>query len=170
MAVTVTRAERPTDYRDFGQLIREYTAWLSIEHAHDAWFIEAVLRQQSLEKELGDLPKIYAPPSGVALLGHVNGSLAGAVALRRLDASTCEMKRMFVRDRHRGQRVGLALRDAIIAEARSEGYTRMVLDTSRRLTTAIALYAAAGFRECPAYQNYPEELCPHLYFMEMRLA
>ena len=53
--------------------------------------------------------------------------------------------------------------------ARREGYRVMHLDTSRRLTEAIALYESFGFRECPPYRAYPPDLMPHLLFMEAGL-
>lgn len=79
------------------------------------------------------------------------------------------MKRMFVRDRFRGLGLGRKLCRAVMESARSEGYALMRLDTSYKLTEAIALYESFGFRECPPYRDYPPDLLPNLYFMEASL-
>ena len=157
------------DYSIFARLVRDYAAWLHARLADEAWFIDAVLRHQSLDDELNALPKTYGPPQGRVLLAHHNGEIAGGAAYHKLSDSICEMKRMFVFDRFRGKGLGRRLCDAIVASARQDGYRLMQLDTSRKLTEAITMYKSIGFQECPPYREYPEELIPHLLFMERAL-
>ena len=77
------------------------------------------------------------------------------------------MKRLFVRQEFRGQRLGLKLAQHIIDEARSIGYTTMRLDTVRGpMDNAIALYRLLGFREIPPYYENP---VPNAFYMELRL-
>jgi GNAT superfamily N-acetyltransferase len=166
---TLTAASTQEHYAAFGEIVREYSQWLSHQHAADAWFIEAVLKHQSLEAELRALPAIYGPPGGAVLLVDVGGKLAGAVALRTISDGVCEMKRMFVRDGFRGRGIGRLLAGAAIAAAREKGFGLIQLDTSRRLTNAISLYVSCGFRVCEPYRAYPPELQPHVLFMEMHL-
>jgi len=110
---------------------------------------------QGFDQELAALPGDYSAPGGVLLVARDDGDAAGCVALRRLDADSGEMKRMYVRDAYRGSGLGRRLALAVIAEARSRGYRRLLLDTLPKLTTAIALYRDLGFREVPPYLAAP---------------
>ena len=51
---------------------------------------------QNFDKELADLPGDYAPPEGRLLLADYEGQLAGCVALHKLEAGICEMKRLYL--------------------------------------------------------------------------
>jgi GNAT superfamily N-acetyltransferase len=166
----IAAAAGAVDYAAFGALAAEYSAWLSHKHAGDAWFIEAVLKHQSLDAELAGLPSMYGPPDGFALLAMVGGAVAGGVGCRRLSAEACEMKRMFVRGEFRGRGIGRALSLAVINGARARGFRLMQLDTSRHhLAEAITLYRSLGFRDCPPYRAYPPELLANLLFLELPL-
>jgi len=138
------------------QLFKDYAAWLAID-----------LCFQNFESELTELPGAYAPPEGRLLLAYDNGELAGCVALRKIDKGNCEMKRLFVRDKFRGQGLGRALLEAIISAARQIGYERMRLDTlPPKMNDAIALYRSYRFKEIDPYYNNP---VPGAMFMELSL-
>ena len=102
---------------------------------------------QNFDAELAALPGEYAPPGGVLLIARDGDAPAGCVALRRLDAGSGEMKRMYVREAYRGSGLGRRLAVAVIEEARKRGYTRVLLDTLPKLAPAIALYRDLGFRK-----------------------
>jgi putative acetyltransferase len=107
---------------------------------------------QGFDAELAALPGAYAPPRGVLLLAPGEG----CVALRPLDASTAEMKRLYVRPAARGAGVGRALAQAAISRARELGFSRVVLDTiAERMHEAVVLYRSMGFREIPPYLATP---------------
>ena len=110
---------------------------------------------QNFAEELEALPGEYAPPAGALLIARDEGAAAGCVALRKLDASTGEMKRMFVREAYRGSGLGRRLAAAIIEEAKKRKYTRVMLDTLPKLAPAIALYRDLGFRETGPYLASP---------------
>jgi putative acetyltransferase len=120
-----------------------------------AGLVQEALCFQNFDQELEALPGQYAPPGGVLLIARDETMAAGCVALRRIDAGTGEMKRMYVRERHRGTGLGRKLALAVIEEARKRNFTRLVLDTLPKLTAAIALYRDLAFRECGPYLPAP---------------
>ena len=80
---------------------------------------------------------------------------AGCVALRRIDHTTCEMKRLYVRWAHRGHGIGRALALHAIDEARRRGYQAMRLDTLPSMAEAMAMYESLGFRDIAPYRFNP---------------
>jgi putative acetyltransferase len=162
-------AETPQQLDQVRDLMRAFTAWHRGRHREDLELIERYFDAAAFENELASLPGKYAPPRGALLLATHEGSPAGCVALREIDADACEMKRMFVYPQFHGKGVGRALAEAVLGEARSIGYRSMLLDTSVRQSEAIALYRRLGFRDIEPYYELPPDLRNWLVFMELRL-
>jgi GNAT superfamily N-acetyltransferase len=96
---------------------------------------------------------------GAFLIAWTSGRPVGCGAIRRLDAATAEIKRMYVEQPARGTGVGRALLTALEAEARSLAVLRIVLETGERQLEALALYSSAGFARIPRFGEYaPSEL------------
>lgn len=150
-------------------LIREFVKWHLQRHSDDARFTNEYFDPENLEKELSGLPGKYAMPEGRILLALYNDGPAGCVALRKIDTESCEMKRMFVYPEFHGKRIGYALAEAIINEAKDIGYSSMKLDTSWRQVEAQNLYQSLGFRKIDPYYDLPEKLKSWLVFMELKL-
>jgi GNAT superfamily N-acetyltransferase len=150
-------------------LMRAFVAWHRERHAQDAHLIDAYFDAGAFEDELATLPGEYAAPDGALLLAYDEGAAAGCVALRRLDAAACEMKRMFVYPQFHGRGLGRALGEAIVREGRNAGYSLMRLDTSVRQVEAKQLYAKLGFRTIDPYYDLPPDLRNWLVFMELAL-
>ncbi len=100
-------------------------------------------------------PEEISPPSGRFLVAYLGDRPVGCGALKRLDASTAEVKRIFVRPDARGAGVARALLDALEEAARAAGYARVRLDTGDRLPRAEALFRSSGYREIPDYNGNP---------------
>jgi len=122
---------------------------------------------QNFDKELASLPGDYAPPEGRLLLAEFENRLAGCVALHKLEDGICEMKRLYLRPEFRGKRLGRALAERIIGEAREMGHHRMRLDTVEPvMSDAVAMYRRLGFQEIEPYCANP--MAGALY-MQLRL-
>src|SRR5437867_3572783 len=89
----------------------------------------------SFNEEVAALPRGYL----ALLLAKEDGAAAGCVGLRRLDARTAEIKRLYVRPEYRGCGIGRALAEAAIAAARSAGHRRVVLDSLPKMSAAQSL-------------------------------
>jgi ribosomal protein S18 acetylase RimI-like enzyme len=110
---------------------------------------------QNFSEELEALETMYGPPRGLMLLAWQSNTTVGCVGVRAISASTCEMKRLYVRTQARGVGIGRALAIEAIRLARSAGYKRMVLDTLVHMIEARKLYGTLGFRQCAPYYENP---------------
>ncbi len=108
---------------------------------------------QGFDAEMQTLASIYE----IILLAEIDGQAVGALALKKHDDDTCEMKRMYVAPNGRGLGLGKRLSERLIMEAKSRGYKIMLLDSLKRLTHAIALYQHLGFQERQPYNFNPED-------------
>lgn len=136
-------------------LFREYEAFLGVD-----------LCFQSFDAELRTLPGKYAEPKGRCYLALCDGEAAGCIALRPIDNSVCEMKRLFVREKFRGHGIGEMLAEKVISAAKEIGYQTMRLDTLESLTSAVALYRKLGFVQTDPYYQNP---CEGVVYLELPL-
>lgn len=96
-----------------------------------------------------------------------DGKAVACGALRRHAGGIGEVKRMFTVPGRQGRGIGGKILDEIVALARREGFTRMVLETGDRHPAAWHVYERAGFRRCGPVLDYPDE--PWSVFYEMEL-
>ncbi len=126
------------------QLFKEYTESLDVD-----------LSFQKYDEEISGLPGKYARPDGRLYVIYYKEHLAGCVALRKIDAQSCEFKRLFVRPLFRGKKLGYILMEKVIEDARQIGYQTGYLDTLSMLKSAIAVYEKLGFENIPPYYDNP---------------
>jgi putative acetyltransferase len=142
----------PADLARTKALIGEYLRWIGED-----------LSFQNVEEELASFPGPYAEPEGSFFVAREGVKIVGCVGMKKLGPGLCEMKRLFVRDDHRGMGLGSALVVTILEEAKRKGYERMRLDSLRKMESAVALYRRLGFREIGQYVENP---LPGAMFME----
>ncbi|WLD27410.1 Acetyltransferase (GNAT) family protein [Clostridioides difficile] len=121
---------------------------------------------QDFNNELKTLPGKYEKPSGSLILAFVDENLAGCVALKKLEDKVCELKRLYVRDKFRGLKIGKILLEEIVEEAKKIGYTYMRLDTLPSMKSAQGLYEKIGFYDIDPYTYNPIE---GARYMELKL-
>ena len=149
MELTITPAfDAPEIVRE---LFEEYTKMLV---DGDPAFRD-YLSIQNYDREILHLEEKYGPPRGRLYLARWGGETAGCIALRPLDESRCEMKRLYVRPAFRNRGIARKLVDTVLADARSIGYHEMLLDTLPFLTEAIAMYEGLGFVRTECYNDSP---------------
>ncbi|WP_429301086.1 GNAT family N-acetyltransferase [Paraburkholderia sp. GAS199] len=144
--VEIVEAQFPEQVATVRAIFRDYADSLGID-----------LGFQDFETELAQLPGKFAAPRGRVLLAWQDAQAVGCVAMRPLDDTVCEMKRLYLRPEGRGQQLGRALATRICRLAKDAGYTRIRLDTLPTMTAAMQLYASLGFEPIPAYVFNPIE-------------
>lgn len=144
--IAIRPAALPDDLAHVRALFREYAAGLGVD-----------LCFQDFEAELAGLPGKYALPRGRLLLAWQGDAPVGCVALRPVDATRAEMKRLYVRPAARARGLGRQLAERICAEAKEAGYRAICLDTLVTMTPAVQLYRELGFGPIDPYVFNPLE-------------
>lgn len=150
-AVTVSEATAPAEVDEVRRLVFEYAS----AHA-DTPGVEYMLADATA------LPGPYTPPRGGLWLARSGDASVGCVALRPLEGTMAEVKRMYVDPASRGTGVGRALMEALIVGARARGYETLRLGTLEEMTAAQGLYRSLGFEPIERYR--PDELVDTRFF------
>ena len=108
------------------------------------------------------LPGPYVPPRGRLYLARLDSMPAGCVALRPIEDSCGEIKRMFVLPTARRNGVGRALMGQLISNAHRMGYASLRLGTLAEMTGAQGLYRELGFTPIPRYRA--DEMVDTVFF------
>lgn len=169
-AVTLHETTTAADLAAVRSLCWAYRDFLLSNTEIDRDITEAFYPVPKYEALMATLPEVHARPRGIILLAKAHdGTPVGCGMTHALDPHTSEIKRVFVTDAARGQGVAAQLCEALIAQARQDGFTRIVLDTSKSLRAAQRLYLRLGFAPCGPYQPIPPEILPELLFFERAL-
>jgi GNAT superfamily N-acetyltransferase len=162
-------ATTPADLAAVRELCWEYRAALCATSPVDARITETFYPVPKYTALMEDLAQIHARPRGIILLADRAGAPVACAMSHALTDDASEIKRLFVAPHARGHGIAADLVNALTDQARADGFTRVVLDTSVNLGPARALYARLGFRTCGPYQSIPDAVLPHLIFFEKSL-
>ncbi len=131
----------------------------------ELWQPQTTLAQyeKQIEREGGfddvnDLQNQYFNNGGTFLVLIDGNRVVGTGGVRRLEASVCELKRMWFLPQYRGRGLGTRLIMQLIDWARDNGYEIMRLDVADevRSAPAVRLYERLGFTRI---ERYNESLC-----------
>ena len=146
--IALIRAVTKADFENGRMLFGAYIRSLDFE-----------LDFQDVERELEEIHLEYNHPHGALLLGYdtrIDRAIA-CIGIRRFDAGSAELKRMYVDPQYRGLQLGRRLLEMALGEAAGLGYTYMLLDSVSSMQSAIKLYRAFGFQEIGPYRYNPIE-------------
>ena len=153
-------------------LFREYVGWIANRIALD---FRVCLDTHTIERHHAtirlEMPSLLSP-RGRLLLASRGHEYVGVGALKPVDATTAELKRMYVRPEARGEGVGRALLERLIEDARAEGYHVVHLETLVFMDEAHALYRSLGFVETEVFDKSEAALVGlerATYYMELAL-
>ncbi len=143
-------AAEPFDSADARRLVAALDAGLAELYAPEQRF-GPNLKAQHLEDG-----------GGTFLVARDGGRAVGCGGIRLLDATTAEVKRMYVEPEYRGKGVGRAVLAGLEGAATQLGARRLVLETGIHQGAAIALYLQAGFTQTDCWGEYttsPTSVC-----------
>lgn len=132
-------------------------AHLLIEELQD----EYVIRYGGRDETPVD-PDDFAPPRGTFLLAYRDGRLVGCAGMRRRSDGDVEVKRMFIRRPFRRRGYSRDLLALIEDEARTMGFTRILMESGLGQPEAMSLYESSGYDRIPGfghYRNEPQNRC-----------
>jgi ribosomal-protein-alanine N-acetyltransferase len=150
----------PTNWFELKRVNRTDTTSISRTDSQHPDFIKLV---SELDADLairdGDEHAFYAQYNHVARIKHVlvayhKGIAVGCGAIKELDDSTMEVKRMYVLPAFRGKGIASLLLAGLEGWAKELGYSRCVLETGIRQPEAIGLYKKKHYISIPNYGQY----------------
>lgn len=107
-------------------------------------------------------PDEFAEPHGVFLLAYRDGELIGCAGMRRRSGADVEVKRMLIRRPYRGHGYSRGLLALVEDEARSLGFTRILMESGLAQPEALGLYESSGYESVAGfghYRNEPQNRC-----------
>jgi GNAT superfamily N-acetyltransferase len=167
MAIRV--AAFPRDATDLERLCWAYRDSLAALGGDVARAIDRVYPVETYGALIAALPEKHARPKGSILLAVMDERPIGCGMIQALSNRDAELKRVFIDTAAQGTGAGLALSSALLAQARTDGYTRILLDTTRASAPARRLYEKLGFQPRGPYSEMPDDLLGAFVFYELNL-
>ncbi|HOU42577.1 MAG TPA: GNAT family N-acetyltransferase [Promineifilum sp.] len=125
-----------------------------------------IARWWTLLTDVDDWPRVYGPPRGTFLVALDGERFIGTGAIRPLDETTAELKRLWLLEAYHGRGIGYRITQELLAFARAAGYQRVWLITDRvEQGRAIRFYERLGFHDIPPYNDSEDTM-----FMELLLS
>jgi putative acetyltransferase len=114
---------------------------------------------------MDNVQKTYFDDRGIFLVMTDQDRIIGTGAIRKLDDTTCELKRVWLLFKYHGKGLGYRIIQELLTFAREQRYQRIRLETDRiDQSRAYNLYKRLGFYEIPRYSDNKEDIA-----MEMTL-
>jgi putative acetyltransferase len=130
----------------------------------DAWQGQLYPQESNHLLELTEIPV-----STLILLAiqHHSGEAIGCGAVVLDGKGAGEMKRVYIDERHRGQKLGEMLIESLEKAALSRGCHTLRLETGIKQPAAVKLYTRCGYQQRSAFAPYEDD--PLSIFMEKGL-
>jgi putative acetyltransferase len=108
--------------------------------------------------DMDDVQQTYFENEGTFLVMTDEDQIIATGAIRKIDDSICELKRVWLLFDYHGRGLGYRLIQELLAFARDKGYRRVRLETDRdNQHRAYQLYKRLGFYEIPRYSDNEED-------------
>ena len=150
-------------------ILNEFLSFIANELTKPPWNFNLDVEHE-VDFTMNNLDK-FAKPDGRLLLVEVDGQIAGTISLRKIREDSGEIKRMYVRPKFRGEKLGNLMIEEVIRVSKENGYSKLYLDTAHFMSSAISLYKKFGFKEIGSYPGckVPKEYWDKWIFMMKEL-
>ncbi len=107
----------------------------------------------------GDKHDFFMQYNNIDVLNNViviykNNILVACGAIKEYDSKSMEIKRMFVPSEQRRNGYASYVLDELQKWSKELGYSKCILETSKNMTEAVALYTKHNFQVIPNYGQY----------------
>jgi len=129
--------------------------------------LEEIIEQFDANGELSDIDNFqsyYFEQGGLFLVVTDGNHLIGTGAVRRIDDTVCELKRLWLLEAYQGKGIGYQVLQELVKFARASGYKRMWLETDKEQERAIHFYDRIGFERREKYNQRNSDI-----YMEMEI-
>jgi putative acetyltransferase len=127
------------------------------DNPHIAYIIKSVLTEFGADPKttmLGDpraesMFEQYQSADYVYFIAELNGEVVGGCGIQKLsenETEICELQRMYLCKKVRGQQIGKNLIELSIKKAKQFGYKKIYLETISNMLIARVLYQRYGFK------------------------
>jgi putative acetyltransferase len=97
------------------------------------------------DAQLSSLPQSYEVEGGAFFVAVEGSMLLGTAGVAMVAPGVFELRKMYLAPASRGRGLGQALFERCLNHARAKGAHQLVLDTTEKMTAAIAFYERNGF-------------------------
>ena len=146
-------------------ILNEYLSFIAKELTRTPWNFDLDIEHE-VNFTMNNLDK-FTEPEGRSLLVEVDGEIAGTISLRKIREDAGEIKRMYVKPKFRGKKLGNLMVEKVISISEENGFSKLFLDTSSFMSSAVSLYKKYGFKEIDSYPEciVSKELWDNWIFM-----
>ena len=150
-------------------ILNEYLSFIAKELTRPPWNFNLDVEHE-VNFTMNNLDK-FAEPDGRLLLVKVDGEIAGTISLRKIREDAGEIKRMYVKPKFRGEKLGNLMVEKVISISEENGFSKLFLDTAIFMSSAVSLYKKFGFKEIDSYPEciVSKELWDNWIFMMKEL-
>ena len=136
-------------------ILTEYMKFIANEIIKPPWQFNVDIEHE-VDFTMNNLDK-FAEPDGRLLLVQVDGEIAGTISLRKIRRDCGEILRMYIKPEFRGKKLGNLMIEKVINMSEKNGFSKLLLDMSLFMSSAVSLYKKFRFKET---DSYPECIVP----------
>jgi putative acetyltransferase len=128
---------------------------IAFRKLNEEWIVREFALEPKDEYSLADPRGTILDHGGRIFFAIQNGETVGCCALVAMEPGEFEVAKMAVTLAAQGGGIGRRLLQKVVEEAKDSGAIRLYLETNHKLTPAIRLYEAVGFRRLPPHRVIP---------------